>query len=85
MWKKVDVFKISEDNDDDHYYYSQMLFGKMSKAASLGAVHKVCHARRGRGLRKCDSLWQGRGVKIMWRHTQFYHISQFYVLFYILS
>ena len=27
----------------------------------LGVVHEVCHAPRGRGLRKCDSLWQGDG------------------------
>ena len=33
-----------------------------------GAVHKVRHARG--GSRRCDSLWQGRGVsKSMWRHT----------------
>ena len=41
----------------------------------LGAVHKVRHARRGRGPRRCDSLWQGEGAKSMWRHTYkfFYH------------
>jgi len=35
----------------------------------LGAVHKVRHAREGRGPRRCDSLWQGEGVKSMWRHA----------------
>ena len=41
----------------------------------LGAVHKVRHARGGGGPRRCDSLWQGEGVKSMLRHayTNFYH------------
>ena len=32
-WKKIDFFKITEDNDDDddHYYYYQILFGKCQK------------------------------------------------------
>jgi len=28
-----------------------------------GAVHKVRHARGGRGPRRCDSLWQREGGK----------------------
>ena len=41
----------------------------------LGAVHKVRHARGGWGPKMCDSLWQGEGVKGMWRHAYkfFYH------------
>ena len=55
----------------------------------LGAVHKVCHAPR--GGRGSEKVWQfvtgGRGgVKIVWRHTfNFFHNSQFYVLFHISS
>ena len=49
----------------------------------LGAVHKVCHAPEGGGgLKKCDSLWQGEGVKIMWRHT--FQFSQSTILRFIL-
>ena len=54
---------------------------------SYGAVHKVCHAPGGGGgLRKCDSLWQGEGVKIMWRHTfSFFtiHNLMFHLIFYL--
>ena len=36
--------------------------------------------------RGSEKVWQFvTGVKIMWRHTPFFHNSQFYVLFYILS
>ena len=51
--------------------------------SSIGAVHKVCHAPE--GGRGSEKVWHfvtgGGGVKIMWRHTQFFHNSQFYVLF----
>ena len=42
---------------------------------TVGGVHKVRHARVGWGPRRCDSLWQERGLKSMWRHTYtfFYH------------
>ena len=33
--------------------------------SSQVAVHKVVEG----GPRKCDSLWQGEGVKSMWRHA----------------
>jgi len=34
-----------------------------------GAVHKVRNARVGGAPRRCDSLWQGEGIKSMWCHT----------------
>jgi len=37
-----------------------------------GASHKVGYTPWGPGLSRCDNLWQGR-VRIMWRHTVFYH------------
>ena len=42
---------------------------------ALGAVHKVRHARRGRGSEKVWQFVTGEGVKSMWRHayTNFYH------------
>ena len=44
-----------------------------------GAVHKVCHAPGGGGLRKCDSLWQGEGGKDhVMSHFQFF--SQFTIM-----
>ena len=52
----------------------------------LGPSIKYVTLQGGGGLRKCDSLWRGRGLKIMWLHTvSFFDNSQFNVLFDILS
>ena len=51
-----------------------------------GPSIKYVTLQGGRGLRKCDSLWQGEGGKdCVTSHFQFFHNSQFYVLNYILS
>ena len=52
-----------------------------------GAVHKVCHAPRGRGSEKVWQFVTGEGVKIMWRHTfNFFtiHNFMFYIIYFIM-
>ena len=40
----------------------------------FGAVHNVRHARGVWGPSRYDSLWQGEGVKSMWRHAYTFFI-----------
>ena len=53
----------------------------------LGAVHKVCHAPEGEGVWESVTVCgRGRGGEDhVTSHFPFFHNSQFYVLFYILS
>ena len=55
-----------------------------SSEAPKGPSIKYVTLQGGGGLRKCDSLWQG-GKDHVTSHVQFFHNSQFYVIFYILS
>ena len=61
-------------------YYTLILI-----CVSQEAVHKVCHSPGERGSEKVWQFVTGGGgvVKTMWRHTQFFHNSQFYFLFFI--
>ena len=55
------------------------------KEEGKGPSIKYVTLQGGGSLRKCDSLWQGEGVKIMWRHTfNFFtiHNFMFYFIFY---
>ena len=55
------------------------------KQIEMGPSIKYVTLQGGGGLRKCDSLWQGEGVKIVWRHTfNFFTIRNFmfYFIFY---
>ena len=49
------------------------------REVGMGPSIKYVTLQGGGGLRKCDSLWQGRWrVKIMWRHTvSFFTIHNF--------
>ena len=51
----------------------------------LGAVHKVCHAPRGEGVWESVTVCDRGGKDHVTSHFQFFHNSQFYVLFYIFS
>ena len=62
------------------------VFTKISRIFIIGAVHKVCHAPRGKGSEKVLQFVPGGGGKDhVTSHFQFFHNSQFYALFYILS
>ena len=62
-----------------------LLHPSHSRRVAEGPSIKYVTLQGGGGLRKCDSLWQGRGVKITWRHTfNFFTIHNFtlYFIFY---
>jgi len=47
--------------EDIYFHATRAIIGYLDAFAVMiiGTVHKVRHARRGGGPRRCDSLWQG--------------------------